>query len=238
MPKRARAVLAAFWAAGLLAGAVLLQRPSPLFVNLGAGDEPFAHGFRTRWEREGRRGNPDTMFRWTEDGARFRLPVAVTGSDVRVRMRLARFAPEPAQIVLLSAGREAARWTQESRGFHVREFTLGSPGAIDLQFRSESADGGPLGVALDWVEIIGAGGMRIPAGTALRALGLLLALPAVAGALAGVDAGLALGAVLAWCAAAGAALDRMGTLLALASACAPALVAAAVIATMLLRRRR
>jgi hypothetical protein len=238
MPKRARAVLAASWAAGLLAGAVLLQRPSPLFVNLGAGDEPFAVGFRTRWEREGRRGNPDTMFRWTEDGARLRLPVAVAGTDLVARMRLARFAPEPAEIRLLSTGREVFRWTQGSRGFHVREFALGAPGTIDLQFRSESADGGPLGVALDWVEITGAGGIRAPAGTTLRALGLLLLLPAMAGALAGVDAALALGAVLAWCAAGGAALDRMGALLALAGAAVPALLAAAAIALAVLVLRR
>jgi hypothetical protein len=88
--------------AGLVAAAALLQRPSPLLVNLGAGDEPFVHGFRDRWEREGRRGNPDTMFRWTEDGARLILPVAATGRDVRARMRLARFA-EPMKILLAIA---------------------------------------------------------------------------------------------------------------------------------------
>ena len=224
--------------AGLLAAAALLLRPSPLFVNLGAGDEPFAHGFRERWEREGRRGNPDTMFRWTEDGARLRLPVAVTGRDVKARVRLARFAPEPAEITLLSAGREVARWTQESRGFHVREFALGAPGAIDLQFRSQSPDGEALGVALDWVEIVDAGRLRLPLAATVRALALLLVVPAVGAALSGIDAALALGAALAWCAAAASALDRLGVVLALAGALAPALVVAAAIALAALLLRR
>jgi hypothetical protein len=236
---RARPALAVLWVAGLVAAAALLQRSSPLLVNLGAGDEPFVHGFRTRWEREGRRGNPETMFRWTEDGARLTLPVAVTGREVRARIRLARFAAEDAEITILAGGREVDRWTQVSRGFHVREVALGAPEPLDLQFRSASADGGPLGIALDWVEIRDAEALRPPVATVLRALGFLIGVPVLAGlALARVESALGLGAFFAWSAAAGAWLDRLGTLLALAGALAPVLVAGAALFAALSVLRR
>lgn len=229
--QRARPALAVLWVAGLVTAAALLQRSSPLLVNLGAGDEPFVHGFRGGWEREGRRGNPETMFRWTEDGARLTLPVAVTGRDLRARLRLARFASEPAEITILAGGHEVDRWTQESRGFHVREVALGAADPLSLQFRSVCADGSPLGIALDWVEILDAGALRPPAAILLRALGFLIGIPVLAGlALARVEIALGLGAVLAWSTAAGAWMDRLGTLLAVAGAFAPVLVAGAALA--------
>ena len=236
---RARPALAVLWMAGLVAAAALFQRSSPLFVNLGAGDEPFVQGFRERWEREGRRGNPETMFRWTEDGARLTLPTAVSGRDLRARIRLARFAAEPAEIVILAGGREVDRFTEVSRGFHVREVALGAPQPLSLQFRSVSPDDSPLGVAVDWVEITGAGGLRPPAATLGRVLGTLIAVPILFGlALARVDVALGLGAFFAWAAAAGARVDRLGTLLALSSALVPVLVAgAAVLAALHVLRR-
>jgi len=236
---RARPALAVLWVAGLVAAAAMLQRSSPLLLNLGAGDERFVHGFRTGWEREGRRGNPETMFRWTEDGARLTLPVAVTGREVRARIRLARFAAEEAEIRIFAGGREVDRWTQESRGFHVREVALGAPEPLALQFRSATADGSPLGIALDWVEIRDAGALRPPPAILLRALGLLIGVPVLAGlALARIEMALGLGAFLAWSAAAGAWRDRLGTLLAVASAFLPVLVAgAALVAALTVLRR-
>src|SRR5687767_808791 len=175
--QRARPALAVLWVAGLVAAAALLNRSSPLLVNLGAGDEPFVHGSRGGWEREGRRGNPETMFRWTEDGARLTLPVPVTAGAPRARLRLARFADEDAEIAILAGGREVDRWTQVSRGFHVREVALGPASAVSLQFRSTSPDGSPLGIALDWVEIRDAGGLRPPAPMVARVMGVLIGVP-------------------------------------------------------------
>jgi hypothetical protein len=239
MPRPARAFFAAFWAAGLLACAALLERPSPLFVNLGAGDEPFTVGFRGRWEREGRRGNPETMFRWTEDGARLRLPVGIAGPAPRIRLRMARFSPEPAEMLLRNEGRVIERWRQDSRGMHVREFALGPARAVDLQFRSESADQSPVGLALDWMEVLDAGGLRPPAGIALRAAAVLIAIPFLAAALAAtLDAAFALGALFAWGAALGLAADRLGTLLALDAAFLPVLLATAALAAALAVLRR
>jgi hypothetical protein len=238
MPRPARVALAVLWAAGLLAAAVLAGRPAPLFVNFGAGDEPFAAGFRERWEREGRRGNPETMFRWTQDGARVRLPFGLDGPAPRLRLRMARYSAEPAEIVLLSEGREVLRWRQESRGMHVREFALGPARAVDLQFRSQSADGSPVGLALDWMEVADTGRLRPATGVALRAAGTLLAVPAVAGAVAGLAPALALGALFAWSAVAGLSVDRLGTLAALDAALLPALVASAAVVGALAVLRR
>ena len=238
MPRPARVALAALWAAGLLAVALLLGRPGPLFVNFGAGDEPFATGFRERWEREGRRGNPDTMFRWTEDGARVRLPLRLDGGEARVRLRMARYSPEPAEIVVLSEGREVERYTQQSRGMHVRELALGPARGIDLQFRSQAADGSPGGIALDWMEV-DAGGLRPDAGVALRAAGTLIAIPLLAAVAVGaMEAGLVLGALFAWGAAAGLAIDRLGAVLALDAAFVPALAAGAAVVMALCVLRR
>ena len=119
-PGRAALLLAAVWAAGLLALVVCLERPRPLFVNVGAGDAPFARGFRERWERDGLTGSGETMFRWAEDGSRIELPVSASSGHLTARLRLARFAERPAEIVVESGGREVDRWVQPPRGWRGR----------------------------------------------------------------------------------------------------------------------
>src|SRR5450432_1863900 len=94
------------WVASLAVFLVLFERPGPLFVNVGAGDAPFARGFRERWERDGLTGSGETMFRWAVDGSRLELPVSISGGHVSARVRLARFAPEPAEVSVEAAGRE------------------------------------------------------------------------------------------------------------------------------------
>jgi hypothetical protein len=144
---RRRFLLGLFWLASVLLWGAVLQRPTPLFVNLGAGDAAFAHGFRADWERDGLRGGGETMFHWTEDGARLGVPVQVLSGRPVARLRLARFAPNEAQITLLSGERVIDRWTQPPRGWDIREVTLGAVhGPIALQFRSEASGNDPLGV--------------------------------------------------------------------------------------------
>ena len=62
-------LIAVAWAVGVSAFVGGLERSAPLFVNVGAGDGPFARGFRERWERDGLSGSGETMFRWAEDGS-------------------------------------------------------------------------------------------------------------------------------------------------------------------------
>src|SRR6185436_340491 len=112
-PRRGRLRLAALaWVCGLLAATAALQRGSPLFLNLGAGDAAFARGFRGGWERDGLSGSGETMFRWTLDGSRLELPVSVVTGHLAARLRAARFAPGPAEVAVLAGGAARDRWTQ------------------------------------------------------------------------------------------------------------------------------
>ena len=116
------------WLAGPLLGAlalagllVLWQRPAPLLVNLGAGDDAFARGFR-EWERDGLRGSGETMFRWTLDGALVELPLRVVSGSLTARLRLARFTDRPADIT-------AARSESSGAPRHLPARRVSSPAA-------------------------------------------------------------------------------------------------------------
>ena len=118
-------LIAVVWALGLAAFVAGLERPRPLFVNVGAGDGTFARGFRPRWERDGLTGSGETMFRWAEDGSRLELPLSVGAGHLAARIRLARFAPGPIEVTVEAGGREVDRWVQPSLGWRVRDVDLG-----------------------------------------------------------------------------------------------------------------
>jgi len=212
--------------AGLL---VLWQRPAPLLVNLGAGDDAFARGFR-EWERDGLRGSGETMFRWTLDGSRLQLPLRVVTGSLSARIRLARFTDRPAEVTLLAGGREVDRWTQPPRGWRERTVELGPVrGEPSLQFRSGSEEGEGLGVAVDWIELQGARRLLPAPGLLAGLLALFLGVPVALTILAGPPA--AVGAAIG-SAAVGAPLvlwDRFGGICALGAAGPPALAAAALL---------
>src|SRR5262245_5574720 len=84
------AVWVSVWAAGLAFVGIALERPAPLVLNLGPGDDAFVRNFRAP-EREGRRHEGATLFRWSLDGARVELPVRVLGGDLTARLRIGRF---------------------------------------------------------------------------------------------------------------------------------------------------
>jgi hypothetical protein len=229
---RTRNALYAAWAIGIAATLLAFVRSAPLFVNLGAGDQPFASGFRTTWERDGVTGAGETMFHWTEDGSRLELPMAAASGRLQARLRLARFAPAPADIVVEAGGREVDRWTQPPLGWRVRTLDLGElRGPVVMTFRSRAADGSPLGVALDWAEITGAGALRPSAGLAVRIALALLAPPLVVLLLLrDGDAACATGALVGAAAGTAATVDRLGGLVAVAALAGPAVVALAVVA--------
>ena len=222
----------ALGALALAAILVLLQRPAPLFVNVGAGDDDFARGFRA-WERDGLRASGETMFRWALDGARVELPLRVRSGSLIARLRLARFTDRPAGITLLSSGRQVDQWTQPPRGWRERTVELGEvrgPPVLQLRTTPEGPEG--LAVALDWVELRGAGRVlpspRLFAGLALLFLGVPSALRILAGpapALGAAAATAVVGiALVAW--------DRLGGVCALGAAGAPALVGTVLLAAL------
>jgi hypothetical protein len=231
-PRAGPRAAALFWLGALLAAALALQRPAPLFVNLGAGDAAFARGFRGGWERDGLRGSGETMFRWTLDGSRLELPVSVVTGNLAARLRLARFAPGAADVAVQAGGQERDRWTQPSQGWRVRDLALGDArGPLVLSFRSQSGDSEGLGVALDWVEITGAH-VILPSEHMMAGLALLfLALPVlVAVQFRSASAGLIAGALLLVLATSVLLMDRLGGLVGLSRAGAPAVLALILLA--------
>ena len=221
----------------LAAAIVAFEQPKPLLVNLGAGDGPFARGFRSGWERDGLQGSGDTMFHWSQDGSRLEFPVDVRGGALSARFRLARFAATPAEITLSAGGKIVDHWLQKPHGWEIRSVELGDyRGLLAFQLRSQSEDG--LGVALDWVEVRGAHEL-LPRSPLLRSLGLLfLGVPLVLAFVLGLRGALGSAAGLLLAAAVALWLDRLGGLVALASAAGPALIAAALLALLALGLRR
>jgi hypothetical protein len=231
------------WAASLAVFLVLFERPGPLFVNVGAGDAPFARGFRERWERDGLTGSGETMFRWAVDGSRLELPVSVSGGHVSARVRLARFAAQPAEVSVEAAGHEVDRWMQPPLGWRVREIDLGDlRGPLALAFRRPApvagtplAPGEPMAVAVDWVEIQGARTILPTAAFAGRLALFFLGAPLIVLLLTrSRSLSLGVGALAAAIAAFAAWRDRLGGAWACAEAAAPAVVA--VLAIVLLHR--
>jgi hypothetical protein len=225
-------LIAAAWAFGLAAFVAGLERPRPLFVNVGAGDGPFARGFRPRWERDGLTGSGETMFRWAEDGSRLELPLSVNGGRLAARIRLARFAPGPIEVTLEAGGREVDRWVQPSLGWRVRDVDLGEVrGPLTLTFRGQGKASDPSVVAVDWIEVHGAESVRPSRGLgwrlALYFFGppLLVLLVVRSPALA-----VSVGAFATLVAAAAVWRDRLGG----ASACADAAVPAVLTVLVLL----
>ena len=224
-------LIAVAWAVGITAFVAGLERSAPLFVNVGAGDGPFARGFRERWERDGLSGSGETMFRWAEDGSRLELPVSVRAGHLAARIRLARFAPNPTEVTVETGGRPVDRWVQPSLGWRVRDIDLGEVrGPLTLTFRAHGDGGDATAVAVDWVEVRGAESLR-PASRlgwrlAVYFLGpplLVLLVARSLGLAAGVGAFAALVAAIAvWC-------DRLGGAWACAEAAVPALLTVLVL---------
>ena len=226
-PRAGLRAAALAWLGALVAAALALARPAPLFVNLGAGDAAFARGFRGGWERDGLRGSGETMFRWTLDGSRLELPVRVLSGNLSARLRLARFAPGQADVSVQAGGQERDRWTQPSQAWRVRDILLGPlRGPLVLSFRSQSADSEGLGVALDWVEMTGAQ-VILPSEHMMAGLALFfLALPVlVAVHFRSATAGFVAGTLLLVMATPVLLWDRLGALVGLSRAGGPAVLA-------------
>jgi hypothetical protein len=208
--------------------AVVLAFPRPLRVNLGAGDEPLARGFQD-WERAGPDGR--TMFRWSRDGSTIELPVRTHVEHLAVRVRLARFLPEPIAVTWRVNGRDALVQTVRPHGWHVETLDLGPlDGPVLLELRSFD-DKEALGAAIDWVEI---GGVNVrPRRVALwHLLLLVIVAPMMAGFIAGTRAGNVMGYTLLIVLPAALWLDAGLAFAMVTKAAVPTLLALVVLATI------
>jgi hypothetical protein len=185
----------------------------PLLVNLGPNDLDYTRGFREDWERDGR-----TRFHWTTLGSEVRIPVGLPGDGHRLRMRLRRHFVEPAIVTLTANGISFARFeiaADTKLPYRVMEFALPpldgrAPLAIGIH--SASASPRPLGVAIDWIEVVPARAFALPWSTRLKtiaiALASVLALFAVGGSPRAAGAA---GLAAALTAAAGVVFDAIAT---------------------------
>lgn len=146
------ALAALAWALPSLA---LRLHPSALVLNLGPNDAAYVQGFRSDWERDGR-----TRFRWTTQSAAIRLPVRLTGDGFRLRMRIRRHLPDPAFVRLTAEGRTVDSFEirpDEKTPYRTLDKplqTLMGQWPFALLIECESTNPRPLGMAVDWLEII------------------------------------------------------------------------------------
>jgi hypothetical protein len=168
-PVRARGIAAlAVVAASLALPFLAAPFTRAAVVNLGPNDQDYVRGFREDWERDGK-----TRFRWTTLSSSVRLPVALTGPGHLARMRVRRHFIEPAVVTASIGGRAFGRFeiaADPATPYRTVELPLpeldgGRPLSIDLH--TTSSNPRPLGMAVDWVEIVPARGtaVRLPAAT-------------------------------------------------------------------------
>lgn len=176
---RARALAALGVLASALALPFLLAPfTRPVVVNVGPNDQDSLRGFREDWERDGK-----TRFRWTTPAATVRLPVALAGSGHVLRMRVRRHFIEPAIVTTSIAGRAFGRFeiaADPSFPYRVVELPLPPLSAdepLTFDLHSASANPRPLGMAVDWIEIVPARGrdVRIPGSSRVAVAALALA---------------------------------------------------------------
>jgi hypothetical protein len=180
------ALLAALaWVGPLLAG----PRARPVVLNLGPNDVEYVSGFREDWERDRR-----TRFHWTTLFATVRLPVHLEGPGHVLRMRVRRHFLDPAIVTVRAEGRTVGRFEIQADPhlpYRVVELPLPPLEGRDplvLTLQSSVTTPRPLGVAIDWMEVVRAGGdarVRLPVGVRFALMVVVLlayALPRVAGA--------------------------------------------------------
>jgi hypothetical protein len=152
-----------------LCSALAARGARPAMIEFGPNDVAYTTGFREGWERDG-----VTRFRWTGPHATVTVPVGITAGGGRLRARLRRHLIEPADVTLFVGGSEVSRFAIQAdpripyRTIDVPLLTtIAAPVVITIQ--SVSVNPRPLGVALDWLEIVpGRGGFGLSAAHLLR----------------------------------------------------------------------
>lgn len=163
-------------AAGAALPAVAARWARPALVELGPNDVDYTSGFRADWERDGL-----TRFRWTGHHSTVTVPLGVSGDGLRLRARMRRHLVEPSEVTVFASGLPIGRFAiQADVHSPYRTIDLPLPPAFSAKplvvtIQSVSVNPRPLGVALDWMEVVRGGGhFALTLAHALR-LGLVVA---------------------------------------------------------------
>jgi hypothetical protein len=148
----------------------------PPLVNLGPNDQDVTRGFREDWERDGR-----TRFHWTTLASSVLVPLRFGGEGHVLRMRVRRHFIEPATVTLISVGQAFARFdiaADTKVPYRVLEFPLPALDAsepLEIEIHSSSISPRPLGIAIDWIEIVPARSFDLLLATRLELIAVALA---------------------------------------------------------------
>jgi len=142
----------------LLAAATLLlllayQLPGDVFLDIGPNSFRYLRGFREDFEMDGA-----TYIHWTRPRAEVSLPFLIPRGPIEIAYRFKRHMEAPADIRVFAAGVAVDRFTAAGQDFAVRRAILAENPApwsvLELAFLSSSTDPRPLGVALDWLQVV------------------------------------------------------------------------------------
>ncbi len=192
---------------------IALRSARSVLLDFGPNDADYVRGFRQDWERDGR-----TRFHWTSQAANVVLPLRIAGEGPILRVRFRRHLIETANVTIAVEGRTAASFEARADpkvAYRTLDFPLKAlegrhPFVLSLEAPSESPR--PLGLALDWLELVARPGTRFSyLDSLLFRFGLVIlaafAFPRLAGS--GRAASALHAVVLAFLGAVGAALDPL-----------------------------
>jgi hypothetical protein len=140
--------------AGALVPSLATRWARPALIEFGPNDVGYTTGFRPDWERDGL-----TRFRWTGTHATVRLPLVVPGGGL-LRVRLRRHLVEPAELTLYAQDVVVGRFDVQAdahspyRTIQLPLPPLPSAKPLTLTLQTTSINPRPLGVALDWLEVV------------------------------------------------------------------------------------
>ena len=173
--------------AGAFAPSLAARWARPALIEFGPNDVGYTSGFRQDWERDGL-----TRFRWTGTHSTVTLPLSVSGDGLRLRVRMRRHLVEPAEVIVSAQGNPVGRFEIQAdlhSPYRTMDLPLPpapSPGPLTITIQTSSVNPRPLGLALDWLEIVrGEGRFTLTQGHALRlalVVAAAFAFPLLAGA--------------------------------------------------------
>ena len=174
-------------AAGALAPSLAARWARPALIEFGPNDVGYTSGFRQDWERDGL-----TRFRWTGTHSTVTLPLGVSGDGLRLRARVRRHLVEPAAVIVYAHDIPVGRFDIQA-GLHSPYRTIDLPlppslssSPLTITIQATSVNPRPLGVALDWLEVVrGEGRFTLTHRHALRlalVVAAAFAFPLLAGA--------------------------------------------------------